>query len=194
MANDLTKLWGNFSLSAEESEEVEIQDHTVEGVVKQGKSCLVGKLIADRTVSKDTIRSILMRGWRPSETMAVKVLGDNLFLVEFMNDWDKVRVLEGRPWVFEGNLFSVVDFDGGTPPSNLDFEKVAFWVRMFRLPLACMGKEAGFQIGSSIGVVEEVDTDEEGVGWGEFLRVRIQVELTKPLPRGRVLKYNGNKS
>jgi hypothetical protein len=35
---------------------------------------------------------------------------------------------------------------------------------MFNLPLACMGKEAGFQIGSSIGKVEEVDVAEDGVG------------------------------
>jgi hypothetical protein len=46
-----------------------------------------------------------------------------------------------------------------------------FWVRMFNFPLACMGKEVGFQIGATMGQVEEVDTD-EGVGWGKYLRVR----------------------
>jgi hypothetical protein len=38
-----------------------------------------------------------------------------------------------------------------------------------------------------MGTVEEVDTDEEGVGWGEFLHVRIIIDLTKPLARGRVI-------
>ena len=105
-----------------------------------------------------------------------------------------MRVLEGKPWVFEGNLFSVAKFDGGTPPSYLIFEKTAFWVRMYNLPLVCMGKQAGFQIEASIGMVEEVDADEEGMGWGEFLQVRIQLDLTKPLPRGHVLKYKGKAS
>jgi hypothetical protein len=37
-----------------------------------------------------------------------------------------------------------------------------------------------------------VDTDEEGVGWGECLRARIKIDLTKPLLRGRRLKIQGN--
>jgi hypothetical protein len=40
---------------------------------------------------------------------------------------------------------------------ELDFEKVAFWVRMYNLPLACMSKAMGIRIGASMGQVEEVD-------------------------------------
>jgi hypothetical protein len=46
----------------------------------------------------------------------------------------------------------------------------------------------GFQIGASMGVDEEVEAVEDGVGWGEFLRVRIKLDLSKPLPKGRMLK------
>jgi hypothetical protein len=46
----------------------------------------------------------------------------------------------------------------------------------------------GQRIGASMGVVEEVDVDEAGVGWGEFLRVRVVLDVTKPLSRGRFLK------
>jgi hypothetical protein len=51
---------------------------------------------------------------------------ENLFLIEFEYVWDKFRVMEGRPWLFDGNLFSLLEFDGFTPPSQLDFEKAAF--------------------------------------------------------------------
>ena len=43
---------------------------------------------------------------------------------------DKVKVLEGRPWVFEGNLFAVEDYDGLMTPSKYPFDKAAFWVWM----------------------------------------------------------------
>jgi hypothetical protein len=152
----------------------------------------VGKLVADHLVSEKAILTSLLRGWKPSKTPIFTVLRDNLFLVEFADENDKTSVLEGRPWVFEGNLFAVEDYDGLTTPSEISFDKAAFWVRMIGLPLACMNLTVGHQIGSSMGQVEEVDVDDGGMGWGEFLRVKITLDLQKPLMRGRMLKINGS--
>jgi hypothetical protein len=152
----------------------------------------VGKLIADRLVSKETIKTKMVRGWRPLGNLSFKVLGENLFLLEFEYECDRIRVLEGRPWVFERSvLFAVEVFDGITPPFEIDFDKVAFWVRIYDLPLAYMGQEIGRQIGALIGEVLFVETDEEGAAWGEFFRVQVMVDLTKPLLRGRRLKSLG---
>lgn len=96
----------------------------------------------------------------------------------------KDRILEGRPWTFDGHLLSLVEFDGITPVEELEFEKVAFWVQMYNLPLACMNKAMGLHIGALVGEVEEVDVDEEEVGWGKYLRVRIILDLSKPLSEG----------
>lgn len=85
--------------------------------------------------------------------------------------------MEGRPCIFEGNLFSVADFDGLTPPSQMVFDTASFWVRMYNLPLACMGREIGEQLVSTVGRVEEVDTVVDGIGWGEYLRVKIQINV-----------------
>jgi hypothetical protein len=112
----------------------------------------------------------------------------NLFLIEFQYEWDKARIMEGRPWTFDGHLLSMVEYDGVTPLAQVEFDKVAFWVWMSNLPLACMSRELGVSIGSSVGVVEEVDVDDDGVGWGEFLRVRIILDLSKPIPRGRTIR------
>jgi hypothetical protein len=70
----------------------------------------------------------------------------------------------------------------------MKFDTAAFWIRMYDLPLVCMGREMGFKLGSTVGKVERVETDGNCNGWGEFLRVRAHVNLTKPIPRGRVLK------
>jgi hypothetical protein len=59
---------------------------------------------------------------------------------------------------------------------------------MLYLPLACMSKAVGQSLGSIVGEVEEVDTNDDGMGWGEFLRVKIKVNVTKPLARGHTLK------
>jgi hypothetical protein len=191
MANDLIMMWGSFSLSDDDGKEMEINTNFMVNPVNRGHYCVVGKLVSEKLVSKEIIKSKLARWWRPTEMISFKVLGDNLFLIEFENLEDKSQVLEGRPWVFEGSLFVVEDFDGVTPPVEIDFDKVALWVRMINMPLACMCKDISFQIGASIGTVEEVDTDEDDIGWGEYPRVRIQIDLKKPLPRGKMLKVQG---
>jgi hypothetical protein len=66
-------------------------------------------------------------------------------------------------------LFLIEDFNGLAKPFEFTFTHAAFWVRMFDLPLSCMGKEIGQKIGESIGVVEAVDVGANGMGWGEFL-------------------------
>lgn len=62
---------------------------------------------------------------------------------------------------------------------------------MFHLPLVCLGKEVGKKIGATVRVVEEVDTNADGVGWGEYLSVKISIDLSKPLSKGRMLKLQG---
>jgi hypothetical protein len=188
MAEALTKLWGNFSLSEAELAGVDFLDEDGEGIVEKGKTCLVGKLMSDRIVGKDAVKVKMIRNWKPSEGLSFKVMGDNLFLIEFVSHWDKERVLEGRPWTCEGQLFSVEDFDGHLSPDEINFDFVSLWVRMYKLPLACMGKEMGQKLGAVIGNVEEVDTNEHGIGWGAFLRVKVQVNVHKPLPRGTMLR------
>ena len=65
---------------------------------------------------------------------------------------------------------------------------------MIDLPLGCMRREVGKKIRSMVGTVVEVDTNAGGVGWGEFLRVKILLDLSKPLSRGRKMKLEGKTS
>jgi hypothetical protein len=92
MAEDLSNLWRNFTLSEDESLGVDVIDLGMTELGSRGKSCMVGKLISDRVIGKDAIKSTLIRGWRPAGTIGFKVLGDNIFLLEFEHSWDKSRV------------------------------------------------------------------------------------------------------
>jgi hypothetical protein len=86
MEDDLNRMWGSFSLSKVEGSEMEIKQQAWEVGTDQGRLCVVGKLIADHLVSKETICTTLLRGWKLSGTPSFKVLGDNLFLVNFVDD------------------------------------------------------------------------------------------------------------
>jgi hypothetical protein len=84
-------------------------------------------------------------------------------LLDFEHEWDKTQVMGERPWLFDGNLVTIAEFDGFTPPSQMYFEKAVFWVRMYNLPLVCMGSAIGHQIGSTVGVVEDVEVNDGDV-------------------------------
>jgi hypothetical protein len=149
---------------------------------------MVGKLLMERPISKEILKTPMILAWKPTRRVSFKTLGPNLFIIDFENWWDKDRILEAHPWMFDGSLFSVVDFDGLTPVVDIEFEKATFWVGMYHIPLACMRKEVGMQVGATVGVVEDVDVLDDGVGWGEYLRVKIHIDISKPLTRGRIIK------
>jgi hypothetical protein len=127
----------------------------------------------------------MLHAWKILGSVSFKVLGENLFLIDFEQEWEKLHVMEGRPWLFDGNLMAIAEFDGFTPPTQMVFEKATFWVRMYNLPLACMESTIGHQIGATVGTVEEVEVNEGEEAWEEYLWVRIVIDLTKPLDRGR---------
>lgn len=49
------------------------------------------------------------------------------------------------------------------------------------------------QIRRKIGQVYAVDVDKEGLGWGKCLKVRAEVELTKPLLQGTKISIGEHK-
>jgi hypothetical protein len=105
MADDLTSMWGKFSLMEEEDAKVSFQKVELHDGVTFGQACVLGKLLSDKMVSREMIWQSLVQWRKLEECISFKVLGENLFLIEFTNPKVKERVLEGRPWVFEGKSF-----------------------------------------------------------------------------------------
>jgi hypothetical protein len=54
---DLTHMWGKFSLLEEENSGVSLETSEIEPLVSRGKHCLIGKLLADRVVPKEFFKA-----------------------------------------------------------------------------------------------------------------------------------------
>lgn len=67
--------------------------------------CLVGCIVAEKILNKDSFRSTMMKVWKLTSTIVFYNVGENLYLLEFMNEQDINRVKVGRPWMFDKNLF-----------------------------------------------------------------------------------------
>jgi hypothetical protein len=194
MAEDLGDCCKKLSLTDGEQKGIKVDELDVsEARVIAGK-CLIGKLWADRSVNQEAFKTVFSSIWRIVGSVKFKELKDNIWVFEFSDDRDKRRVLDGRPWSFDRQILVLNDFDGSKPPSQLEFNHSPFWVQVHDMPLLCMNKNVGTKIGNSLGDLEDVDVAGNGLGWGSYLRLRVTIDITKPLDRGRDLNFAGKSS
>lgn len=43
-----------------------------------------------------------------------------------------------------------------------------------------------------MGDIIDINVDKDGVGWGPFLKIKVWVDITRPLVRGGLIHYLGN--
>lgn len=105
-------------------------------------------------------------------------------LISFLQGSGKKRALEDGPWMVGRDLVVVADFDGAKGIDDVEFYQIPIWVRVAKLPLGLMSREAGDMIGEMIGEVVGVDAEEDGSAFGEVLRIKIRLDIRKPVMRG----------
>jgi hypothetical protein len=142
-------------------------------------------------VNREAFKTVLSQLWRTTRRVLFKEVQEKLWLFEFADENDKRRVLEGRPWSFDKQLIVINEFQGGVSPSLMDFRYSPFWIQVHDMPLLCMTKGVGAKIGQSLGKLEDVDVAGDGVGWGRSLTIRVTIDITQPLDRGRALILEG---
>jgi hypothetical protein len=152
---------------------------------------LIGRIGPEKPINREAFKSVLSRLWRMAGTVIFKEVLDNTWLFEFTEETGKNRVLEGRLWSFDRQILVLNEFDGQCPPSQMEFSKSPFWIQVHDMPLLCMTKGVGQKIGESLGVLEGIDVAGDGAGWGRCLRIRVSIDLTRPLERGRFLDVGG---
>ena len=100
--------------------------------------------------------------------------------------------MEMRPWSYEKQLVLMREFEGELVPKEITLRWSPFWIQIYNLPLKSMTSGTGYAIGGKIGEVLEVDVPEKGVQWGKFLRVRVNIDTTRKLVRGKKVCIEGN--
>ena len=120
--------------------------------------------------------------------VTIRDIEKNLFLAVFQTRDDLEHVFVQSPWTFDKKLILVVRFEGDLQPNAVNFTHFTFWIRVYNLPIKSMIREVGEDISQDIGLFIEVDVPENGLGWGRFLRIRVDIDITEPLLRGCILE------
>ncbi|KAL5740379.1 hypothetical protein ACOSQ2_029559 [Xanthoceras sorbifolium] len=131
--------------------------------------CLVGKILTTKLINREAFRAIIPKIWRTTQTFIMENVKENVFVFQFQNQADKRRVLTGGPWSFDKCLIVLEEPLGDGKFLEMGFNNVQFWVQLHNVPL--------------IGQVTDIDVGATGDCLGRFLRVRVVIDVSKPLSR-----------
>ncbi|TXG50019.1 hypothetical protein EZV62_025894 [Acer yangbiense] len=182
-AEEVANLCEALSLKENEGLLMSLHSGLKDGGSRRLSLRLAGKLLSVKHVNREAFLSVLPRIWRTVKEFEIEILEGNIFSFTFKEESDRRSVLRGGPWSFDKALLVLEEPTGKGDIREMKFDKVAFWIQIHKVPLLCMTSEIGRFLGSMIGEVKEIDDGGSGDCVGKYIRVRVVVDVTKPLRR-----------
>lgn len=113
-----------------------------------------------------------------------------LFTFDDKNEMEKILAVE--PWSFDKRLMVLQRYGKETDVGEMEFSKVTFWVKVHDLPIRFRTRRIAEKLCEVIGTVTVV-TDEAETKGENFMRVRVTLDISQPLCRGRVIMLDSGK-
>ena len=180
---EITKKCEKLKLTENEAEQVVLEEEEAnEGWV------LVGKFLSKRRINLEAVVKALKSIWKTKENFVVQDTGDNTTLFLFQNEGDMNKVLWASPWSFDKYLLVLHKLDKGDSISTISFDRSSFWIQIHGLPMRMQTLEVAKKIAGPLGLIEKVDIGSKGFRLGKYLRIRVNIDISKPLCRGRVVR------
>lgn len=154
----------------------------------KSKHTLVGKILSKRPLNQKGVANIIGLAWRTKEEVSVSAWGDNLYAFGFKSEEDLCKIITLGPWSIMGNLMVLRKWESHKTIEEMDFSCSPFWVQIQGLPLGFMNVSSGMKIAESLGEVIAVEDPDARSKMAKYIRVRVWLDLSKPLSKGFFLK------
>ncbi|KAL5804737.1 hypothetical protein ACOSQ3_031537 [Xanthoceras sorbifolium] len=180
---EILKLCEALSLSEEDGPILDIAGDVQADGIRSVEHCLVGKILSRRKVNREAFRGTIDQIWGTVGRLEIEMVGDNVFVFHFQSLEDKAMVWSRGPWHFDKNLIVLEKPVGPGAISELKFKYSEFWIHIYNIPLACMNCKVARLIAEEVGTIVDFPIDSKDL-WGKFLRIKVRIDITKPLKRG----------
>lgn len=187
---EMMKRWKTMVLTEKEDLEVDIRAAQQESLLPSTdiQLCVVAKIMMAKKVNAEAFKAVMLSIWKVHYSTKIQLAGDNIFFIQFRSMVEKLRVMSEGPWTFDRSLVvlnSPKDFES---ISKLVFSEISIWIQVHNVPFKCLTRAMAQIVGESIGCVEDIDCDDSDAWTGPFLRIRVTIEVEKPLLRGIKLR------
>ena len=159
--------------STDEDDEDDEFDPEGGGTAADRKWLAIACYYSGKPYSAKTLFSEMSKAWAIRETLEVRPLTQNRFVIEF--DTEKVLkfVTNGGPWRFNSDALIVVPYDGFKRPLEIVIDKIGLWVQFHDVPIHLMTMAFTEKLARKISpdIIKAVGQVED------FLRVRLMFPL-----------------
>ena len=181
----LENMWSRFSLTEEEEFRAEVSKDDEKEIHR-----FAGHFFTKRVLNMEVVGRTFKPLWKLKGELKIRDLGDSILVFDFKEGLDLERVLELEPWMYDKHMVVFERIREIESVPSLEFSKATFWVQI-HVPERSLTQATGEARGNTIvKVVEVANLEDDGVG-NEFLRVRVSMDITKPLPCCRKLWAKG---
>lgn len=190
---EITGGWSRLSLQGPEGDGFNLRSEMV-----SEEFVLVAISFTKRVLNTDAIARNFSQLWHSQNGFKIKDLGNHIVLFIFDNKLDIDRVLASQPWSSDKFLVAIqrydkstlardlvlyrVPYDKSTVACDLVFDRVSFWVQVYDIPIRFTNKAV--VEGLCLGIGEVCSSDFSIMEGGDFLRVQVILDISKPLSRG----------
>lgn len=168
----------------------QIEGPPVEGTQHLSK-CIVGKLLSDKYANSFAIMDVMKKAWKAKNGLDAREWTNNLFLFKFEDPAEMHWVIKNQPWHFEGHLFTIRQLRDKEQPSSISINEAHLWVRIYDAPTSCMANAYARAMAKKLGKL--VDFDPNHDFFGKYIRIKVEIDTTKPLKRGLTVVVGGVK-
>ncbi|KAK5775144.1 hypothetical protein PVK06_043013 [Gossypium arboreum] len=130
--------------------------------------------------------------WHSVRGVQIRYLGEKRFLFQFYYVMDMDRVLKGSPWTINNHLLVLHKLQWGEDPLKVPLILTPFWVQIHDVPIGLFSKNLAVQLGNFIGKFIEYDGSNLGKENRNYIRIRFQIDVRRPLKRKKQIMLCGN--
>ncbi|KAL0426172.1 UNVERIFIED_CONTAM: hypothetical protein Sradi_1152000 [Sesamum radiatum] len=141
----------------------------------------VGRVLSHKSYHMEALKTVLQSALNPAKGMTISFIENDRFLLKFFHSVDRDRVLDSGPWAFEINLIVLAKVVENDNLAAVDLNWCDFHVRIHGLPIGRMTSDIARFIGEKIGRPHVLDQTKGPESCGSYLRLRIAIDVTKPL-------------
>ncbi|CAM0946611.1 unnamed protein product [Alopecurus aequalis] len=181
--DEIDDMFSHLELNDDELDDVVIGAAAAEEYQKEARWLAIGKVLTTRSFSAEALFEKMKSIWNLARDPICREVGENLFIFQMhcLGDWKKV-VHQG-PWTFRGWGLLVEDYDGLSEPKKVLFGGMHVWAQIHGIPELYRKVEVIDDLSRRIGKVKEVQMSPKLFFEGNYVRIRVRIDVTKPLMR-----------